>query len=459
MFNSRIGKDASGSSNVSFQLQQVTFNSVRKVLPDSAIEQACRDVRHAYRARALTPIVTMLHMILAAIWPEESFEASSHLLWDNAVAAFPDLQGERPSSGSFSKARARLPLELWQRVWDFLAAKVQVLSEPFDSWRGHRVVLVDGTCVSMPDEPELHAHFGTSTGRGGKRHYPLARLVTLALANTLMVLTYAVGRYKQSEKELLLPLLGSLRKGDLLLGDRLFAGANLYAQYQAAGLDFLTRSHQRLIVSRLRPLEGYSPTDFVTDLRLSDAYRRKDPTLPASVRVRLIQAVLRIRGQREVVWFITSLLDPAAYPAKEIMELYARRWRIETLLEQFKVRLSADVLRSKTPDGVLKELAARMTAMNVVRAILLEAAATHGQDPMTLSFVHALRAILAFAPVLATAPPWKLPILYEAMLCEIAACRIRHRPGRLEPRAVRRERKHYPRLRTTRENWRHRIAA
>jgi hypothetical protein len=209
----------------------------------------------------------------------------------------------------------------------------------------------------------------------------------------------------------------------------------------------------------LRPLAGYSPTDFVTDLRLSDAYRRKDPTLPASVRVRLIQAVLRIRGQREVVWFITSLLDPAAYPAKEIMELYARRWRIETLLEQFKVRLSADVLRSKTPDGVLKELAARMTAMNVVRAILLEAAATHGQDPMTLSFVHALRAILAFAPVLATAPPWKLPILYEAMLCEIAACRIRHRPGRLEPRAVRRERKHYPRLRTTRENWRHRIAA
>ena len=301
MSNSRIGKDASGSSNVSFQLQQVTFNSVRKVLPDSAIEQACRDVGHAYRARVLTPIVSMLHMILAAIWPEESFEASSQLLWDNAVAAFPDLQGELPSSGSFAKARARLPLELWQSVWDFLAAKVQGLSEPFAFWRGHRVVLADGTCVSMPDTPELHTHFGTSTGRGGKRHYPLARMVTLALANTLLVLTYAVGRYNQSEKELLLPLLGSLRKGDLLLGDRLFAGANLYAQYQAAGLDFLTRAHQRLIVWRLRPLAGYSPTDFVTDLRIDDAYRRKDPALPAYVRVRLIQAVLRIRGQSRLV--------------------------------------------------------------------------------------------------------------------------------------------------------------
>jgi hypothetical protein len=141
------------------------------------------------------------------------------------------------------------------------------------------------------------------------------------------------------------------------------------------------------------------------------------------------------------------------------VELYARRWRIETLFEQFKVRLSADVLRSKTAGNVLKELAARMVAMNVVRAIMLEAAAAHGQDPMTLSFVHALRAILAFAPVLATAPAWKLPAIYEAMLREIAACRIRHRPGRLEPRAVRREWKHYPRLRVTRDTWRHRIAA
>lgn len=459
MSNSRIGTDAPGSSNVSFQLQQVTFNSVRKVLPDSAIEQACRDVGHAYRERVLTPIITMLHMILAAVWPEESFEASSQLLWDNAVGAFPDLRGQLPSSGSFAKARARLPLELWQSVWDFLAAKVQVLSEPLAYWRGHRVVLVDGTCVSMPDESELRTHFGTSTGSGSKRHYPLARMVTLALANTMMVLAYAVGRYNQSETELLRPLLGHLRKGDLLLGDRLFAGANLYAQYQAAGLDFLTRSHQRLIVSRLRPLAGYSSTDFVTELPVGDAHRRKDPTLPPSVRVRLIQAVLRIRGQREVVWFVTSLLDSSTYPAKEIVELYARRWRIETLIGQFKVRLSADVLRSRTASGVLKELAARMTAMNVVRAIMLEAAAEHGQDPMTLSFVHALRAILAFAPVLATAPGWKLPAIYQAMLCEIATCRIRHRPGRLEPRAVRRERKHYPALRSTRAQWRNRIAA
>lgn len=459
MLTSGIGMEATESSAVSLQLQQVTFNSVRKVLPDQVIERACRDVEYTYRRRTLTPIITILHMMLAAIWPEESFQASWQVIWDSAVGAFPGLKGKSLSSGSLAKARGRLPMVLWERVWAFLSERVQELSEPLACWRGHRVILADGTCVSMPATAGLFEHFGTSTGRGGRRHYPLARMVTLALGHTMSVLAYAVGRYDQSEQALLEPLLGQLRPGDLLVADRHFAGANLYARYAAAGLHFLTRVHQRLKVSRLRPLAGYTAHDFVTDLPINQMHRRKDPTLPKTVRVRLIQATLRIRGRRTVTWFVSSLLDTTQYPAGEVVNLYGRRWRIETLLLQMKVRMSADVLRSKTAQGVLKELAARLSAINVVRAIMLEAAATHGQDPMTLSFVHALRAILAFAPALATAPVWKLPAIYAAMLFEIAACRVRQRPRRLEPRAIRREKKHYPRLRSTRAQWRRRLAA
>jgi len=437
MPTSCIDTDVVESSNVSFQLQQVTFNSIRKVLPDKAIERACRQVKYSYRKRTLTPIVTILHMILAAIWPEESFQASWQLIWGNAVGAFPWFEGKSPRSGSLAKARARLPIAVWTRVWDFLVERVQHLSESFACWRGH----------------------GTSTGRGGQRHYPLARMVTLALANTMSVVAYAVGRYDQSEQALLRPLLGKLRNGDLLVGDRHFAGANLYAEYAAAGVHFLTRVHQRLKVSRLRPLAGYAAHDFVTDLPVNQAHRRKDPTLPKTLRVRLIQTTLRIRGRRTVTWLVTSLLDTAKYPAGEILQLYGRRWRIETLFLQLKVRLSADVMRSKTHEGVLKEFAARLTALNVVRAIMLEAAVKNDQDPATLSFTHALRAILAFAPALATAPVWKLPAIYQAMLTEIAAHRIRRRNDRLEPRATRREKKHYPRLRCTRAEWRRRIAA
>jgi len=456
-----IGTEAAGSPALCDALQQVTFNSIRNVLPDAAIADACRRVGHRYRCRVLTPVITVLHMILASLWPEESFQASAQLIWDTFLAAFPQLSARRPSSGSMAKARARLPMALWERLGAYLADKAAMLSAPWAFWRGHRVVLVDGTCVSMSDTPELRNEFGTSTGRGGRRHYPLARLVTVALANTMTLLGYSLGRYDDSEQSLLRPLLGRLRQGDLLIGDRHYAGANLYAEYLAAGLQFLTRAHQRLKISRLVPLAGYaaSANDFVADLRVNAKCRRADPTLPATVRVRLIQATVRTRKGRQTMWFATSLLEAAKYPAAEVVALYGRRWRIETLFLQLKRRLSADVLRSKTPEGVRKELVACVAAVNVVRSIMLEAAAAGQVDPIRLSFTGALRAILAFSPLLGTSPAWKLPAIYDAMLYAIATDVVPHRPDRQEPRAVRREWKHYPRLKTTRAAWRRQWAA
>lgn len=170
--------------------------------------------------------------------------------------------------------------------------------------------------------------------------------------------------------------------------------------------------------------------------------------------MRLLRATLRIRGRRQSVWFVTSLRDPIRYPADQIIELYAWRWRIETLLRELKITLSANVLRSQTPDGIRKELLARMIALNVVRLLLLEAAATAGiEDPLRISFVHAIRAILSLSPALGHAPLAAVPGVYHAMLTEIASHLNPDRPGRLEPRAVRRDHKDYPSLHITRAQW------
>jgi len=444
----------------SLGVQDVTFNAIRQVLPDRLIEGACRAVGHVYRRRTLTPVVTVLHMLLAAIWPEESFQAGADLLWANFAAAFPWLNSKQPSSGSFAKARGRLPVTLWQRIARAIAEKADALSQRWSQWRGHRVVLVDGTCVSMPAEAELFGEFGRSTGRGGTRHYPLGRIVAVSLANTMVVLRYAFGRYADSEISLLRPLLGDLRTGDLLVGDRHFAGANLYAEYSREGLQFLMRAHQGRRVDRLRPVEVFADNDFIARLPVSNKHRRIDPSLPKTVLVRLIAATVSTRkNRRRTMWFVTSLLDAQAYPAAEIVELYGRRWSIETLFRQLKVDLHADVLRSRSAQGVRTELAARVTALNVVRCLMLQAADAHDQDPMRLSFAAALRVTLASSPYFATAPPWQLPDLEAAMLRQIAQHRLPARPGRLEPRAVRREKKHYPRLRITRRQWKEQWAA
>ena len=126
---------------------------------------------------------------------------------------------------------------------------------------------------------------------------------------------------------------------------------------------------------------------------------------------------------------------------------------------RLKIRLSADVLRSHSPEGIRKEFAARYLALNMVHSIFLEAARQHHVDPMRISFAHAVRAILIFSAALACEPIFRLPQIYRARLSEIGHQLVPRRARRNEPRMVRREDKHYAALKETRAEWRERYAA
>jgi len=331
MRNSSIGTAPRVSAKISDSLQNVVLHSIRNVVSDELIERISREVDYRFRKRKITPVVTVLHMILSALWPEESFNACWQVLWDTFISWFPQFQGQSPSRRRVSEARGRPPLTLWRHLFEAVSQQAQQRSEGYDSWKGHRVVLTDGTCVSMVHTPELVKAFGVNHGHHGRGRYPLARLVTVCLAGTMTILDYALGGYRRGESSLLSSILGSLHPGDLLIGDRHFAGAPLYVEYQNHGLEFVTRAHHRLKIAKVKRLLRYSPEDFIGRLTIHKLYRRKDPSLPTHIDVRLLKAVVRIRGRRQHVWFTTSLLDPRRYPADQIVALYLQRWRIETL--------------------------------------------------------------------------------------------------------------------------------
>ncbi|KKK92805.1 hypothetical protein LCGC14_2699250, partial [marine sediment metagenome] len=94
-----------------------------------------------------------------------------------------------------------------------------------------------------------------------------------------------------------------------------------------------------------------------------------------------------------------------------------------------------------------------------VHTIMLEAAIANNVDVSRISFIHTVRAIIAFAPALALQPPEQLPMIYRAMLCEIASHLVPLRKGRLEPRRLAHNPKAYPLLKTTRAQWRKQNAA
>jgi hypothetical protein len=454
-----------GKPHVSVQefwrrFESTAFSSIRGVLTNAMIQSACQSAGHVFRQRKLTPVLTILHLLLAAIWPEESFAASWQVLWASACAFDPALADvEKPNSGSLAKARARIPLAVWKALVSAVGALAAACGAACDTWRGLRVVLMDGTCLSMPAEHGLFKYFGTSGNARNKGRFPLARMVVLGLARSRTILAYAIGIYIDSETALARTLLQQLKHGDLLIADRFFASAHAYALYLKHDVQFITRMHQRVKLSKLRKLRIYSRNDMVVEMPVNARYRKLHPELPEKVVVRVIRARIGSRDGRGWLYVVTSLVSAADYPAEEIVARYAERWSIETLFREFKVQLSADVLRSKTPDGIQKEIAARVVALNVVRTLMLQAAVQEHVDPLRISFVETVRTILSFAPAFALRNLERLPALNRKMLAEIARETVPLRPGRQEPRMIRRETKHYPTLRLTRAQWRRKLCA
>jgi hypothetical protein len=281
------------------------------------------------------------------------------------------------------------------------------------------------------------------------------RFCSLLTVGASTLLDYRTGPFTTSELVTATPLLQCLGPGDLLLADRGFAGSPTLARLTARNAPFLMRKNARLRVDRLPVVRRLGKDDFITDLTMSKPARRQDPTLPETVRVRVFRATWTTpAGEKLSEWFVTSLLDAKRFKRKTLAKLYHERWQIEISYLEFKQTFHADVLRSKTVATVEKELAAHVLAYQLVRQLIVAAAAKHDRKPTEISLLGAARLVVRFSHHMAAAPAFALPIHYERLLDAIAACRIDIRPGRLEPRALTREWKHYPHLRISRSEWR-----
>jgi IS4 transposase len=120
--------------------------------------------------------------------------------------------------------------------------------------------------------------------------------------------------------------------------------------------------------------------------------------LPAELLVREVRYRIPSRGQRtRVVTVATTLLDPSLYPKQKVAELYGLRWSVETHFAELKTTLRMRRVKSKTPDGVRKELAVYCLVYNLVRRVMARAAERQGTTPDRVSFIDALRWLLSAA--------------------------------------------------------------
>jgi hypothetical protein len=76
------------------------------------------------------------------------------------------------------------------------------------------------------------------------------------------------------------------------------------------------------------------------------------------------------RGQRdEDIILVTDLLDAVAYPATDLLAVYALRWRIECVFQQITEIFSLDHLIASTPQGTIFQAAFCLIVYNMTHVI------------------------------------------------------------------------------------------
>ena len=432
--------------------------ALRQHLTDQHIINACNEHGYTYRNRQYGPVITVLHFLAQAIQREESFAATWQDLWTPLVAEFPRIDLRGSDLSGLTHARKRLPRKVMEHLANQFCLKAEKMNLP--KWKGFRLLAIDTSTVSMPGDRELFDHFGVHKARTTTVRYPLGTFATLLSVGSSLILGYRFGPFDPGGVATSRPLFSHLGPEDLLLADRGFAGSPSLASIKVTGAEFLMRKNGRLIVENLPVIKRLGSNDFITELTMNKLAREKDPTLPKKVRVRIFKAHWKTpSGEKVTEWFITSLEDAQRYKKRTLAKLYHERWQIETSYLEFKQVFHADILRSKTVDNICKEFSAHILSYQLVRLLIHEAAEKHKKKATEISFLNATRWTLSFSCKMAYSPARRLPFMYERLLDAIAGNEIDIRPGRLEPRAMSREPKRYPRLNTTRPVWRHKRLA
>lgn len=396
-------------------------NDLEQYLPEESVLAAFRAAGHAWRERQLGPVRT-LHLFILQV-----------LACNTAMAHLRHMAGEVFSLAAYCQARARLPLEALQALLRDSSAAMRAAADravcnggnPVAGlWHGLHAYLVDGSSTITPDTPDLQKAFGQPTGCKEGCGFPVPKLLALFDAFTGMIvemLGFPLYTHEQSKVWMLHPL---LKCGDLLVGDRGFCSFVHLAMLRTRGVHACFRCHQRQIVDfrarrksrnqRNREDKNRRPRSrFVRRLGQRDQIVRwqRPPQAPAWmtreqwvampewIEVRELRYTLARNGQRtHGVTIATTLLDEGLYPKDDVAELYGLRWRVETRFSELKTTLKMRKLKSKSPEGVMKELAVYCLVYNMVRTVTVAAGLRQKVDPERISFIDALRWLLLAEP-------------------------------------------------------------
>jgi hypothetical protein len=441
-------RSAGGQADaVRSQFAQQTGLPFLELLSATEVESACRACSHGWRKRIYTPWITLAMFLSQILSSDQSCgDALERFQKYRKDCGLPPVADD---TASYCEARQRLPEEV---VWELARRSGQSIHDKADAkwlFQGRPVKLLDGSTVIMPDTEANQAEYPQSRSQKPGLGFPIARILVIISLAVGTVLEAAMGPYQgkqSSELGLFRQISGQLQPGDIALADRFFCNYWVIADSLRRGVDVVFRLHQTRKVD-FRRGRRLGPDDHIVTWPKSQRPDWMSPdeyaAMPKELKLREIRVRIKDKRKRtrEIV-IVTTLLDPTKYQTSALGDLFRQRWHAELDIRSLKTTMGMEMLRTKTPEMVRKEVGMNLLAYNLIRGVMAEAARGRDMQPRELSFNGARQTVRAFEETHLYEPK-EIAADFPLLLDLISQKRVGDRPDRHEPRAIKRRPKPY----------------
>jgi hypothetical protein len=364
-------------------------------------------------------------------------------------------------TSSYCKARQRLPMTMLEAVHEDLRNSLSRQTPTELLWHGHVVKAIDGSSVQLPDTPENQLVFPQPSNQKPGCGFPVMQFGALINLCNGAWEQFVVSEMTIHDHKLLHAMLPYIACNEVLLADRAFCSYEMMARTAGQGAWMVARLHQARTNDWRKGKKAGPNQRIVTWCKPSQPAgsclsREQWAQLPEQIQVRLIRVRARDRdGKLKTMFLATTLMDTVRYPEEDIAALYFQRWEIELRLRDLKTTMGMELLRTQTPEMARKELTMFVIAYNALRLLMLKASLECGAALWRISFKGTIQVVATWNGRFSRLhhKPKSRSELFSELLGQIAQRKVPLRPGRQEPRAIKRRPKPFPRLTTPRKQF------
>lgn len=361
-------------------------------------------------------------------------------------SAMKSMKPPSSSTSAYCQARKNLDASSLEKILQHTSSSLKFEADP-EYLNGRRVVVVDGTGVSMPDTIDNQKVWPQQISQKVGCGFPQASICACFCLQTGALLSHKIGNKKSHELPLLRQQWDTFKPGDIFLGDKGFCSYFDVYSFQTQGVDSVVTLARRIPCTAAESVQVLGDNDLLIHWQKpaknkKSSYSFEDwKKLPEKLLLRQIKVTINQSGFRTSSFYIiTTLLDADEYPASDIADLYFQRWDVELFFRDIKTTMGMDILRCQSPDMVRKEIIMHLIAYNCIRRLMIESVKGSKISVRRVSFKGCVQALRQWEPHLnqtkisAHECYRLLALLYDS----IAKYTIPQRPGRSEPRAVKR---------------------